>query len=919
VSDLIGRKIGPYEIRSQLGKGGMSVVYLAHQASLNRLVAIKVLTGWLAQDTQFVQRFRQEALAAGGLRHPNILRILDAGTFEGQHYIVMDYVSGDTLADMIRKGPVPPELAAELAAQIADALDYAHRRGIIHRDLKPSNVLMDDDGRPLLADFGIAQAVGSGPRLTQTGAMVGTPEYMSPEQSEGLRVDGRSDIFSLGIVLYQMLTGRVPFTATTPAATLYQVVHKLPPPPRQLNPNIPSYLESIILRALAKQPEQRFANAREMAQALRERRIVAGPDAETQLISVPAVSKAAAAGPQNAVLSGRKHPSGGNTPLRIVAALISIMIIALVGWGIYTLLSPGARTASSHEALAPISSPSPTVAGTPTPAPSTPTPVVVVVEKEKVVTATPAPTPTAVPPTQTPWLIVATPTSTPTSTPTPSSVPTTTPVPPTATTRPTTTPPSPATRQPNTRSNPATVLDFEEFGVWKRGNEPYGTFVQAADRKHTGNYSGKLTYAIPDVANHYVVFMRRPPAPIPGQPAALNVWVYGDGSNHFLNAWIQDNQGEVRQFTFGQVSHTDAWQQMTLQLDPTASWPQGHISGVDNNRLDYPIRLYALVLDVAPRSGAATYSGAIYIDDLVVGEGALSQPTAASGGAPRPATAPVTSSPTGRLAGHIVFTAASGGTTEIRVLDVANKAISLLFPNARQPDIRSDQRVVLDGIGGGKNNIFSINLDGSGEIMNGRHPEDSYPSWSPTGQSAVFYSTIGGGREQIYIQWDMSHSEEPKALATGDTIVFGSWPVWLENWRIAFSGCNYWDSGSLCGIWTTDSNGSGQAARLTERSDDRATDSARGTVLYASQATGNWDVYAISANGGAARNLTNNPNQDTGATFSPDGSLIAFMSNRDGNWAIWVMNADGNSPRKLIDVPDGFGAGWAEERLAWGP
>jgi Tol biopolymer transport system component len=202
--------------------------------------------------------------------------------------------------------------------------------------------------------------------------------------------------------------------------------------------------------------------------------------------------------------------------------------------------------------------------------------------------------------------------------------------------------------------------------------------------------------------------------------------------------------------------------------------------------------------------------------------------------------------------------------------------------------------------------------------MNGKHPEDSYPHWSPSGESATFQSTIGDGKERIYAQWDMSHAEEPKVITVSGVHVYGRAPTWLPNWRIAFSGCNYWANGGNCGIWTINSDNSGAPQQLTERVEDRSTDSTANTLLYASSVSGNWEIYAIPVNGGAARNLTNSPSQDVGAAFSPDGSSIAFISNRDG-WGIWVMNADGSNPQKLLAVPTGFGPGWAEERLGWGP
>jgi len=274
--------------------------------------------------------------------------------------------------------------------------------------------------------------------------------------------------------------------------------------------------------------------------------------------------------------------------------------------------------------------------------------------------------------------------------------------------------------------------------------------------------------------------------------------------------------------------------------------------------------------------------------------------------------------------GHIAFTEARGNETDVSVLDVATSKMWVAATNARQPDVRGDGRIVFNGMGGGREDLFTVGTDGNDLIHIGRHPEDSYPSWSPSGASVTFYSGLAGGADRIFIQWDASHSEEPMHLQvdSGSKLepVYGRFPVWIDN-RIAFSGCDSWKQGSNCGIWTLEVSGiqPRPGTQVTKNEGDRPTDSFNGMLLYASSVTGNWDIYAIPLDGGKPRNLTSNPSQDVGATFSPDGSYIAFMSDRGGSWGIWVMDAAGGGQKLLVSVPAGFGKDWDSERLAWGP
>ncbi len=268
------KRLGKYEVQAEIGRGGMGVVYRGYDSLLDRPVAIKVLAPHLVWEPGFVERFLREARTAARLKHASIVAIYDVGQEGSHYYIVMEYLQGHTLGDLVRQqGPLFPEQALAILQPLAAALDFAHQRDLVHRDVKPSNIVVHPSGHVTLTDFGIARA-GHETRLTTTGALVGTPQYMSPEQARGDEVDHRTDIYSLGVVTYEMLAGRAPFDATTPHAVLHQVIYDPSPPLRTQRRDLPREVDGVLARALAKQPDRRFATAGEFVDTLR--RVLAG-------------------------------------------------------------------------------------------------------------------------------------------------------------------------------------------------------------------------------------------------------------------------------------------------------------------------------------------------------------------------------------------------------------------------------------------------------------------------------------------------------------------------------------------------------------------------------------------------------------------------------------------------------------------
>jgi serine/threonine protein kinase len=613
-NSMIGRTLGQYKIVKFIANGGMADVYHAHDEGLDRDVALKILFPQYSRDEEFTIRFQREARAAASLRHPNIVQIYATGvTDEGDHYIAMEFVPDGTLEEINsslgKEGElVEVGLVLKMMQQIADALREAHDTGIVHRDLKPSNILLRSNNSPVLTDLGIALS-GNAPRLTQTNKMMGTPDYMSPEQAQGLDLDGRSDIYSFGIMLYELLCGRRPFGNESPWMIIHKQINEEPKPLDIVRAGLDPHIYEIVSRCMAKNPDLRYQTAADLTQALNEAIVSSGDGSDQsgtwktvtlgsagvrpptggtlqqQAAGSSGFSFAAQSGPQSGPHSNpnlKPASSGFSWGIWIAIVLVIMAIGGLAGWLIWSIAPDNQGTATAVAGASTVLTVS-AEAVEPT-LPPTPLPTATEIAVEALATTQVI----------TQVIVVAS----------------ETPKPPTVTPEPTT--PATATNTPE-----ATVvaigdglpIRFENDDGWRIEGDANGSLILASDPVFAGDFSGRIDYEFNTAESDSLRLVQT--NSISGRPDTIGVRLYGDGSAHLVYALILDADQQSWLIPLGPINHTDRWAFMSGSLEA------GNRIRVDesgDNTLDFPIEFHGF--QITDKTDSFQGSGTIYIDEL---------------------------------------------------------------------------------------------------------------------------------------------------------------------------------------------------------------------------------------------------------------------------------------------------------------
>ncbi len=887
MANLIGQTLGQYEITAFLGRGGMATVYRARQASINRDVAIKVIKPDLIESEEFKVRFTREAQVIATMSHPHILKVFDYGQHGDLVYLVMELLSGGSLADLLRGGgKLSLNEATRLLDQIAGALDYAHRRAIVHRDLKPQNVLLDEDKNAFLTDFGIAKLLGETSALTQSGMAMGTPAYMSPEQWRGQNVDARADVYALGVMLYEMLAGKVPFTGDTPYSMMHMHVFEAPPSLRSFRPDLPDALQDVLNIAMAKERDQRFGTAGEVANAFKAALagmpISAATASDTADLTAP--MPVGAANP-NDVTIGAPMPAAPTqagagrsaTPLGLAAEeekkpanrapiLIGVALLAVLGVLAAVLALGGGQggvaqtTATSTEP--PVSAPTDQVIETPT----------LFLADEATATAL-ALLPTQAStdqPTETPTLFFADeatatalallPTQASTDQPTETRTPTFTNTPaPTATLTPSLT----ATLTPNL-TNTARAEFLATANVTNTARAEFLATTQAeADARRTQSAATITAATLTAQAQQTRL-------------AELQLTGAARAANSTATALAQPTRTptpnlDASSTAVAQSAITATVQAQLTQLAATVE----AVLTVQAQQT----RLAELQLTSAARAANSTAT----------------------------AVAVALAAPTGR----IIFHTDLYGRWEINQIAPDGGGFSRLTDGRGVyylPSFSPDGTLIgLSSNLPGNIEIHIMNADGSNlRRVTQQGAEDWGVAISPDNTRIVWHSNRGGTFRLYIADIDGRNVRQltPPDSTRGSLDADASWAP--DGRRIVFAA-----SRTPKGLYfmDVDTGVLSHFAAAGEDAEDPAWSPDGTRIAFQSKRDGNQEIYVINVDGTGLRRLTNHPAVDGRPAWSPDSQWIAFESERDGKLDIYIMRADGTDVRR-VTTNDGKN-GWA--------
>ncbi len=892
IQNLTGQTIGQYQIRAMLGSGGMGTVYRAFQATLKREVAFKILPPEFVSQGDYAERFVREAQTAASLEHSHIVPIFDYGTIDGVTFVVMRLLSGGTLNERLKRhaeaGQALPSLAeiSGILKQLASALDYAHSKGIIHRDIKASNVMFDNLGSAFIVDFGIAKLVNSAVNLTQTGVSIGTPSYMAPEQWRGEEVTPAADQYALGVLIYALVTGHLPYEANTPYALMHKHLNEPLTPPQVWRAGLPQALQQVLERSMSKLPQDRFPTVTAFAKAF-DHAISGRESIPTGFFTAPL--------PSGPVLTTERIIPVSDTGTRpksdavpwykqpLILGIIALITVAVI-LGLVILLPKNAATPTSTATLAAQIAINPTST-----APHTITPVPPTVTPTSSFTPTWTPTLTA---TSTASL---TPTATLTFTVTPS-------ITPSATSTATAT----ATLTQTLKPEVAAQLTFSAINTltataWTATPTPNATqtFVAVLTALYnksltetatlwtptnTSTYTPTATATFTPTATHTPTFTPTPTVTFTFTPTPT-LFRGNNACGVAPNIRLVVGQQGRNTFGGGETHVRDAPRGNNLyilqegELFDVLDGPVCRESNTDRNLNWWYIRVLSNgIIGWVPEGNQTDY----WI------EPALAQPPVI----PR------------EVANQLAFRSYRDGNWEIYVMradgskqtnltqNVADDQFPAWSPDGQQIAFVSNRQKKDD-------DVFIMNADGSGvRNLTDRREKDTVPVWSPDGTEIAFVSARKGNWEVFAMGIDGSNIRN----LTNDTAEDFT-PAWSpDGKRILFHS----NRDGNFEIYVMNVDGLNVQRLTNSDGDDFAPswspDGQR--IAFQSNRDGDVEIYSMNSDGTNVTQLTNNRKvDDANPDWSPDGTQIAFASNRDGNFEIYIMNADGTDQQRITNNP----------------